>query len=197
MGEQEANAQKKLVDGMAASLLQIDEKKISAAAEAAADVIREQDVWHIVVCGGAGSNKTTFSEALSKELSAPAFDLDTLIPGGFTEDKWEYERRFKKGLSKLWEELPSVQPWIVEHVEACNREVVTLVRPTIAIHLNPGIEHLKSVAEARDLVGDHTNGKRSRRAMETGIRASLQFQSLRGKTLLKRDGLEVKLLPEG
>lgn len=199
MNEQAANEQKKRVDELAASLLQIDERSIVEAAEAVANVLStySDTPLHIVVCGGAGSNKTTFSAALSKELSAPAFDLDTFIPGGFTEDKWEYSNRFKKGLEKLWDEIPPVMPWIVEHVEACNRDVVDLLHPTFAILLNPGMEHLKTVARARDAVGEDTEGKRKRRALETGIRSRLQFQSLRGKTILRREGIEVKTLPEG
>jgi hypothetical protein len=149
-----------------------------------------------VVCGGAGANKTTFSDMLSSEIGAPAFNLDEYIPGGHTPDRKKYEQRFSTGLTRLWEDIPVVRSWIVEHVEACSRDVVQLLSPSVAVHLNPGVEHLKSVAQARDLVGENTNGQRHHRALETAIKAKMQFDGLKGKVLIKNKTFEVKALEE-
>jgi hypothetical protein len=198
MSEQAENARKKLVDGLAETFLHIDEKGLSSIVDEVVGAIREHGLYaRVVVCGGAGANKTTFANVLSAELGAPTFDFDEYIPGGYTPDRMLYDQRFAQGLERLWEDLPVVRSWIVEHVEACNRDLVKMIHPSVAVHLNPGIEHLKSVAQARDLVGKNTNGGRHKRALETAIRAKMQFEGLRGKIILRGKNFEVKVLEEG
>lgn len=189
------NARKKMVDGMTAILLQIDERAVRRMARDVGKVVRE-NVPHarIVVGGGAGSGKTVFAEALAHELETPCFDFDHYIPGGYTPDKKIYEQRLRKGFDSLWHDLPHVHSWVVEHVYACSPEFVELLSPTLAIHLDPGIEHLKSVAQARDIIGENTDGKRAVRASETAIRSKAQFRSLPGKIVFERDDLRMKLL---
>lgn len=197
MSEHAANERKKMVDGLASVLLQIDERGILRMAREAAKTIQEA-VSHprVVVCGGAGANKTTFASVLSTELDVPCFDFDHYIPGGYTEDKRLYAQRLAAGIERLWEDLPQVPAWIVEHVEACNRDLVHMLSPNLAIHLDPGMEHLKSVAQARDLIGTNTNGQRAVRASETAIRSRSHFQRLPGPVILRREGLIVRHLTE-
>jgi hypothetical protein len=195
MDQHIANVRKKLVDGMTSVLLDLDERAVRRTAREVAEVVKDAAPHaRIVVAGGAGAGKTVFSEALAHELRIPCFDFDAYIPGGHTPNKALYKERLRKGFESLWLDLPHVHSWVVEHVEACNRNFVDSLSPTLAIHLDPGLDHLKSVAQARDIVASNTDGKRAVRASETALRSRAHFRSLPGRVVFKRDGLQMKLL---
>jgi hypothetical protein len=177
------NERKRLTDNMASKLLELDpliakKMAISVAKSISNSTDLDTSKLKVVVCGAAGSGKSTFARELSKELGVKAFDLDEFIPGGFTDDQKVYRLRLVKGWSSLWDSLPARSGWIVEHVEACHNDFVGAMHPDFAVYLNPGEDHLKLVASARDAVGEFTNGKRKNRALQSNEIAKRQFDNL-------------------
>ena len=199
----EANKAKSALDVMAAKIMSLD---IDAVREAAGDIYDALvdrlgngphegtlNMQRIIVAGGAGSGKTTIAAALSKSIGVKSFDFDEYIPGGWTEDKKEYDRRFNKALYELWEDVPQKKGFIVEHVEACNPDLVGLYRPDIAILVDPGLERLRQVAEARTEASSAADPKnRLTRALQSDGRAKTQFKALPGEVIYKANGFTVK-----
>jgi adenosyl cobinamide kinase/adenosyl cobinamide phosphate guanylyltransferase len=159
------------------------------ALEMAVHILAEFKGWPtVVVTGGAGSGKTTFSKEMAIFLGVKHLDFDTYIPGGYTPDKNEYERRFNKGLYEMWEDVPPKQGWVIEHVESCNEDLVGLYRPEYAILLDPGEEWLSKAVEARG----NRNGLS--RALQSSSTARSQFRELSGEVVAKLHGLTLKKL---
>ena len=179
-GEEEANAEKRLVESAVASLLKIDQAAIDRLAVDIAKMIRKSGKTpKVFITGAAGSNKSTLAASLSKELEVPAFDLDDYVKGGYTEDEKKYAHRLVMAWGAVWTDMPSNQNgWILEHVEMCHRTAVDIFKPNFAVLLSPSKSHLMEVADARDRVGDDSKGGRWRRAQETAVRSHGQFDAL-------------------
>lgn len=179
--EVEFNERKTLTDRAVGLFLGMDRRMARQTAEEA--IIRLKPPYKIVVCGGSGSFKTTFSEELSKILEVPAFDLDLYIPGGWTENQKQYQQSFAEGLNNLWDDIPLQKEWIIEHVEACGQEVRDLFKPKWAIHLHPGMSQLTAIARLRDAAAGEAVGSREVRAMSSGKLSSMQFKKAPGKVV--------------
>lgn len=190
----EANVNKRLVDGLAATLLDIDKSSIRRSAEAIILRIYEAEkVQRIIVLGAAGSNKSTLAHEISSLLGIPSFDVDEYIPEG-SPTAPDYKKRLREGWYNLWPDVPSSGGWVIEHVEAGNMDLVNMFKPKFAILLNPGVDHLKLVASARAAVHGTDDSQRRHRAMETAIKSSVQFESLPGKVIKNGDGWTLKEL---
>lgn len=190
--ETESNAKKALTDRLVSEFLDIDKRLLKNISDEAAYLIRSNP--KVVVCGAAGSSKTSFAKYLSKRLEVPAFDLDEYIPDGWTGDEKKYRINFLNGLDNLWTEVPTKGGWIIEHVHACSPEVAKMFAPKWAIHLNPGKEQLKAVARMRDAVAGEPDGTRSERAISSGRKAFQEFSKIPGKVLAEGSGWILKEL---
>ena len=193
----EANAKKADTDRKAAELIGMDEDVVRSNAKAIANLLRIRggsgpgsgphehtlNLLRIVVCGAAGSGKTSIAIHLAKELEVKHIDLDDYIPGGHTSDKKEYDRRFNRGLYEAWDDVPHKTGWIIEHVEACSKELVGLYSPDYAILVDPGLERIRRAAVARAAVSDGDRKDRLARALETEATARRQFSALHGTVL--------------
>ncbi len=179
----EANKVKSYINTQAANLIGVDMDEVRKDAKAIADSLQKElgtKQLKIVITGGAGSGKTTVAGALATELGLKVFDFDEYIPGGWTEDKKEYERRFNKGLYELWEDCGSLKKgYIIEHVEACHPDLVGLYRPDVAILVHPEIERLRKAAEARSAITGKSEG-RLERSLQSDKKATRQFNDLGG-----------------
>lgn len=195
----EANSAKRAIDGLASKLIDsFDKSELRRQAEAIIKAIRDTEAKpaRIVVLGAAGSNKTSLSYELSRLMGLPAFDVDDYIPVGDSSAP-DYPKRLREGWYNLWPDLPNSKGWIVEHVEAGHPDFIQLYKPRYAVLLTPGIDYLKSVAEARSLVSSHKTGeldRRTNRAMVTSIRSAMHFEELNGMVLAKGDGWKLKEL---
>lgn len=206
MSERAANRRKSAVDRLAGELMGLDGERVGADALDIASRIRkylgkeQNDPAHlrIVVCGAAGSGKTTLAAALSKHLEIPHFNLDEYIPGGWTPDKSLYRQRRTEGIFKLWQDFPKKSGWVIEHVEAAGEEVRKVFSPRWAILIDPGPERLMRVAEAREQVsGGDTAATRAIRSLESARIASTQFWGAQGSIIFKEGPYSVRLLREG
>ena len=182
--DQAANAAKAQTDTKAAGLLGLDEDAVKKVAKAVAKdilALHKDDIpIRIVMSGGAGSGKTTFARLLSEELGVKNIDLDEYVPGGFTTDKDEYARRFNKSLYEVWDSVPPKKGWIIEHVEACNKDLVGLYSPNFAILVDPGLERVTAAAKGRADVADEKDpSHRIERGIQSSMKAKKQFEALR------------------
>jgi hypothetical protein len=189
----QANAQKANTDRKAAELIGMDEDVVRSNAKAIAYLLRERcgngqhehtlNMLRIVIAGAAGSGKTSIAIHLAKELEVKHIDLDDYIPGGHTSDKKEYDRRFNRGLYEAWDDVPHKSGWIIEHVEACNKDLVGLYSPNYALLVDPGLERIRRAAVARAAVSDGDRKDRLARALETEATSRKQFSALHGTVL--------------
>ena len=186
----DANAAKKAVDRLAGDLQGIDRAAVEQHAREAADIVRrhtdpnDMSQRRIIICGPAGAGKTTFSQAFSRQLEIPSFDLDEYIPGGWTMDEGLYKHRYKQGLQELWQDLSFKRGWTIEHVEAANPDLVSAFRPAFAIRIDPGSLRLMRAAQARAAAAnDPLATQREMRALQTAVVAHEQFGMLKGRKL--------------
>lgn len=184
-----ANKQKEQTDEVVSMLLGLDKKLIREIAKEVA--VKLSKPYKIIVCGGSGSSKTTFSTELGDVLNIRSFDFDKYIEGGWTSNKSEYKERFKKALSSLWSDLGG--SWIVEHVEACSPILIQELDPRWAINLNPGRNQLRAVALLRDAVSGES-GEREARAISSLNVSTTQFKALKGKVIAEGMGWVLKEL---
>lgn len=187
-----ANEQKTLTDRAVAAFLGMDRNLARQMAEET--LFKLKPPYKIVICGGAGSTKTTFAEELSRLLEIPTFDLDQYIPGGWVEDKKAYQQAFAEGLNNLWDDIPLQKEWIIEHVEATGQEVRDLFEPKWAIHLHPGMSQLKAIATLRDVASGEEVGSRAVRAMSSDKISTQQFKQAPGKVVAEGYGWTMKEL---
>jgi GTPase SAR1 family protein len=188
--EAKANAKKAETDTLAAQLLDLDSARLKKQATRVANFIRNsvsKENARIVITGGAGSGKTTFAGALSKELKLKDFDLDEYVEGGHTADQEAYETRLHNAFLGVWQDLPDKTGWVIEHVEACHPFLVETFEPSFAILVDPGADRLKRTAEARNAVGK-ADPSREKRALETMKKAKKQFKALSGKEVSLSNG---------
>lgn len=185
-GERKANERKAEVDTLAANLLNIDRGEIKKASQDIIERLHRTGVEPIrlVLAGGAGSGKTTLSGDLSDGLMVPVIDLDEYIKGGWTADRVEYEKRLTQAVYDAWDDLPARRGWVVEHVESCGPDVVSLLRPNFAVLLDPGPDRVRKTAQARNEVGTFSP-TREKRAIESMERAKTQFNKLPGDVLTR------------
>lgn len=193
--ERLSNAIKEKTDERAAEVLNFSEEKTKRKAKTVGQLLRrEGEPARIVVSGGAGSGKTSFSSSLSDVLDVPVFDFDKYIKGGWTADKDEYENRLNAAVYDLWSDLPkSDTGYIIEHVEACNPTLVRMLNPNFAVLLSPGDDVLKRTAEVRNFVGVY-NRTREKRALDSMKTSRRHFDSLPGTVVMKDGGILVKQL---
>lgn len=193
--QHDSNRRKAAVDEKASSLLGMDTKKVRDVAHEIAATIRRSGALPpaVVVCGAAGAGKTTLSGELSKELEVPSINLDDYLHGGFSKDKEFYEEKLQRALYDAWEDMP-IDGWILEHVEASNQKIVELIRPTFALHLHPGEEHLRRAAGARNLASGESDSFREWRAMDSRGKSETNFNKLEGKVIGRGKTWTLKLL---
>lgn len=180
------NAQKQRTDDLAGSLLELDDDVVKGWARKAASLVKGKNAVRIIVTGGAGSGKTTFSKELSKLLEVPHLDLDTFIKGGYTEDKKTYEQRLIAGLMDLWNVIPR-NGFVMEHVLAARPDIIQALRPDAVIFLNATDKHLIRVASGRAIAAREDSPQdRIARALQTGQQARHYYESLAWKE--EKDG---------
>lgn len=191
----DSNANKRLVDGIAATLLDLSKNDLRRSAEEIIRVIRgrERRAVKIVVLGAAGSNKTSISHEMSTLLALPAFDLDEFIPYGKSSHP-DYRKRLREGWYNLWPEIPSQSGWIIEHVEAGHPELIQLFKPRFALLLQPPVDQLLDVAKARAKASGTQDEDYRHRSMETAIKCSQSFDGLPGAVVGKGSGWTLKEL---
>jgi hypothetical protein len=196
MGDTHANAQKADTDAKAAELLDIDQKELAKASKTIAGILEHLEVpkMKIVITGAAGSGKTTLAGELSKKLEVPVFDLDEFIEGGWTSDKEEYKKRFVKALYQVWQKLPANGSWIIDHVEACNSDILRILRPNFLILVHPPDSRIVATAKARMVVSSDKSD-RIPRAMQSKKTAEKQFKDAGGMLLRKEKGWTLKRSP--
>lgn len=187
-----ANEKKTLTDRAVAAFVGMDRQLSRNMAQEA--LFKLKPPYKIVVCGGAGSSKTTFSEEMSKILEIPTFDLDMYIPGGWVEDKKAYQQAFAEGLNNLWDDLPLEKEWIIEHIESAGQEVRDLFKPRWAIHLHPGMSQLSAIARLRGVASGEGVGSREVRAMSSDKLSMTQFKNAPGKIVSEGYGWTLKEL---
>lgn len=188
----ELNRVKEEADLLAASVLGFNSaelhKKVLLLAEFMADDFAEDHV-HVVVTGAAGSGKTTLGQDLAETLEVKFLDFDKYVPGGWTEDREEYSRRFSKGLYEMWDDVPKKKGWVISHVESCDPNFLGLYRPDFAILMNPGNEHLGKVVAARS---SFQNGVTLSRSIQSDKKAREQFEAVPGYLITKANGISLK-----
>lgn len=183
--EEAANAKKHETDSAAGEILGLDPNKTDRVATEIASIIKVQNgPKRIVIAGGAGSGKSTLSRFLSGKLRVKRFDLDEYIEGGFHKDPATYDSRLNAALYLVWKDMPDL--WILEHVEACRPFIIHGFRPSYTILVDPGAEHLKKTAAARNLAGKN-DPDREKRAMDTMKTSAEQFKAVKGTNIRLRD----------
>jgi len=201
----ELNKAKAVADSKAGELLHLDEDVLRAQAKMLSDAIFKEmgDAVlagvdpRVLVTGGAGSGKTTLAGHLAKALGVKNLNFDEYIPGGWTSDSEEYAKRFNKGLYEMWDDVPKKKGWVIEHVEACDQDLVGLYRSDFAVLVDPGEERLRAAAEARSAVmskGTDGNKDRLARALQSDKKAKTQFNAMKGKIIAKIPGFLLKVV---
>lgn len=187
-----SNDAKRATEKAVASFLDLDSTHIQNRARACAWEI--EDPKKIVICGAAGSFKSSFAEGLCEELEIPVFDLDEYIVGGWTPNKKAYDQAFATGVNDLLDDLPLQREWIVEHIEACNPVVLELLRPKWAVLMSPGLDEIYNVAKLRSAVDGGSAEVRRQRALSTSKTSSAQFKAAPGKVVAQGNGWFLKKL---
>lgn len=190
-----ANARKAEIDTRAADLLNWDQSRLVKVARKIADFVKGDATKTFCITGGAGSGKTSLAGELAEVLNVPNFDFDEYIPGGYTKDSKEYRGRLVKGMANLWEDMPHRPGWIIEHVEACNEDMLAAFKPDFCIFVDPEVERLLRTAQARGHVAgddDQQVYKREQRALESSEYARMQFSKVSGPVVLSGKGWSMK-----
>ena len=201
----ELNKSKLMADAQAGELLHLDEDVLKGQAKMLSDAIHKEmgDAVlsgvdpRVLITGGAGSGKSTMAGHLSRALGVKNLNFDEYIPGGWTSDSQEYAKRFNKGLYEMWDDVPKKKGWVIEHVEACDPDLVGLYPSDFAVLVDPGEERLRAVAEARSSVmGNGTEGNKDRlaRALQSDKKAKAQFNAMKGKVIAKVPGYLLKVV---
>lgn len=190
----ELNKVKDEADRLSAPLLGFDEDALHVKVDVLVDYIQQRfdgegrDV-RVLVTGAAGSGKSTLSKALARTMGVKYLDFDKYIPGGFTSDKKEYEKRFSKGLYEMWEDVPPKRGWVIEHVEACSPTLIGLYPPDFVVLMDPGEEHLSKVFTTRSAF---QGGLTLARSLQTNKTAKAQYTAVAGEELTAHDGIHLK-----
>jgi len=172
------NAQKQITDDLAGELLELDKAPLKYAAKEVADLLGTMNLRKILVTGGAGSGKTTFSDELANLAELRHFDMDKYVKGGYTKDASVYTQRLVDAVYKMWLVLP-IAGWVVEHVEMGRPEFVQSFQPDAVILLPSGKEHLRNVAAARAIAAREPSPvEREDRAVQTSEQAEKRFDTL-------------------
>lgn len=190
-----ANARKAEIDTLAADMLSWDQSRLVKVAKKIAEFVKGDSSKTFCITGGAGSGKTSLAGELSEVLAIPNFDFDEYVPGGYTWQAKEYRARLVKGMTNLWDDMPRKPGWIIEHVEACNEDMVKAFKPDFCIFVDPEVERLLRTARARGHVAGDTDyqvRQREQRALESSEYARMQFSKVPGNVVLKGDGWEMK-----
>ena len=192
--DHQANARKRGYDSLAASLLDLDNKKLeSTAGGIAFDLLGPEQV-RLFVTGGAGAGKTSVASVIGERLNLPVFDFDEYIPGGHHKDVRIYRKRLLDGMDNLWNDVPVKKGWIIEHVEACSSDMVESFKPTHCLLMRPPMRHLQLVAGARSEVSGIEEHELAQRALETAKRSVEQFAAVPGKIVKRGTGWVLKKL---
>jgi len=185
--DRKANEKKSALDDLASELLDIDKSKLERiGAGIAFDLLGPKPV-RLCITGGAGSGKTTIAGTIAERLSIPCFNFDEYIPGGYVRDAAVYQHRLVDGMSNLWDDLPP-NGWIIEHVEACNPDMVKAFNPTHCLLVHPEAPFLLEVARARGKIARDTDRAlydREQRALESALYAKMQYDAVPGKVVSK------------
>jgi hypothetical protein len=191
-----ANARKAEIDTLAADMLNWDQSRLEKVAKKIAAFVSGEPKTFCIT-GGAGSGKTSLAGELAEQLDIPNFDFDEYVPGGYTKESKEYQARLVRGMTNLWDDMPRRSGWIIEHVEACNEDMVKAFKPDFCIFLDPEVERLLRTAQARGAVAGDTDEqvrRREKRALESSEYARMQFEKVPGKSVLHGTGWEMKSL---
>lgn len=188
----EANARKRTYDALAADLLSLNKSKLEQEAAGIAFDLLGPDQVRLCITGGAGSGKTSVAAIIGERLNLPVFDFDEYVPGGFHEDADAFRKRLLDGMTNLWNDLPVKGGWIIEHVEACNENMLKAFHPTHCLLVHPKAHQLRTVAEARAAVAGGDPKSRVRRAMESSEYAIMQFEEVPGEIVKRGPGWTLK-----
>lgn len=186
-----ANSKKRAIDSLAADLLDIDKNQLVRIAGDVAFRLLGPETVRLMVTGGAGSGKTTFSSTVAERLNIPSFDFDEYIPGGYTPNGKDYRHRLVRGMGRLYDDLPYKTGWIIEHVEACNADMVKAFKPTHCLLLIAPPGHLLRTAQARGEAAEDSPSEtyaREKRALESSEYAKMQFDAVPGEVIGKMGG---------
>jgi hypothetical protein len=190
--DRELNAKKRRLDHLAGELLDLDKKDLELEASGIAfDLLGESPI-RLCVTGAAGSGKTTASAVIGERLNLPVFDFDEYVPGGYHEDGKIYRKRLIDGMSNLFDALPVKRGWIVEHVEACNEDMVKAFRPTFCLLICPPTDRLLQVARVRSSLSADDPLCRELRALQSAEYAKMQFDAVPGDTIKETAGWRLK-----
>lgn len=190
--DRSANARKKEVDLLASQLLQIDEEELVGAAGDIAFRLLGPEQVRLMVTGAAGAGKSTIASTIAERLNLPCFDFDEYIPGGFTPSGKEYRHRLVLGMGRLYDDLPYKTGWVVEHVEACNSDMVNAFKPTHCLLLTQSVERLLTTARARAAAAADEAASREKRALESSEYAKMQFEKVKGEIVGRGKGWVLK-----
>lgn len=197
--DHKANERKRDLDTLAAELLNIDQEKLVTEAGKIAFDLLGKDVngppIRLCITGGAGSGKSTIASVIAERLSLPCFDFDEYIPGGYHKDQKTYHKRLLDGMDNLCNDLPTKRGWVIEHVEACNDDMVKAFRPTHCLILEPKTSRIMRTANARGEVAEDTPSKtyeREQRALESAEYARMQFEEVNGDVVKAGEGWRLK-----
>ena len=188
-----ANQRKRKIDALAGKLLDLDaEKLITLAGNIAFQLLGPERV-RLMVTGGAGSGKTTVSSVIAERLNLPCFDFDEYVVNGWHPDGKEYRRRLVAAMSRLYDDLPYKTGWVVEHVEACNGDMLKAFQPTHCLLLAPPAQHLLDIAGARARAGgEKSPASLEQRALESSEYARMQFEKAPGSVMARGNGWVLK-----
>jgi hypothetical protein len=197
MNEQEANASKNELDALAGELLDLDPQSQDHIVQQVAELLHGRQPVRLCITGGAGTGKSSFTRKLALKLGIAAYDFDQYIPGGWHRDVKTYHKRLIEGMGKLSDDLPRKKDasWIIEHVESCNEEMLSVFRPTHCLLLSPPVQHVLSSASARSTVAQDpptAQYLREQRALESTEIARSQFLKVPGRTLRRGVGWILK-----
>jgi hypothetical protein len=191
------NTRKDRLDDLASELLHLDSAARRKLVSLVLHHLPRIDELRLCITGGSGSGKSVFARTVAVGFAIPIYDFDKFIVGGYHPHGEEYRTRLADARKKLWISLPNHGGWIVEHVEACNQDMVELLKPSHCILVEPTLDEAMQVSAARSATsGDSPTetASRMKRALESREYARMQFDKLKGHTLLSKKHLVVKRL---